>query len=132
MFEYMCFLSIYVSDGPQYMSSLSYLADCSLSEEMSQFDFSTGVQSYSYNSQDSNSTTSHFRTLVTIFPILKEYYQSLHPVVHRERRFFLSSPWRIVLIWRIFQDLSPSISSCRFSTGKKSWGLESRWRNILT
>ncbi|XP_073924597.1 DNA-dependent protein kinase catalytic subunit isoform X2 [Castor canadensis] len=51
------------SDGPQYMSSLSYLADCSLSEEMSQFDFSTGVQSYSYNSQDSNSTTSHFRTL---------------------------------------------------------------------
>ncbi|XP_023573460.1 DNA-dependent protein kinase catalytic subunit [Octodon degus] len=43
------------SDGPYYMSSLSYLADSSLSEEMSQFDFSTGVQSYSYNSQDPKS-----------------------------------------------------------------------------
>uniref|UniRef100_A0A8C6A8F9 DNA-dependent protein kinase catalytic subunit n=1 Tax=Marmota marmota marmota TaxID=9994 RepID=A0A8C6A8F9_MARMA len=49
------------SDGPHYMSSLSYLADSSLSEEMSQFDFSTGVQSYSYSSQDPKSTTGHFR-----------------------------------------------------------------------
>ncbi|XP_063114601.1 DNA-dependent protein kinase catalytic subunit isoform X3 [Cavia porcellus] len=49
------------SDGPRYMSSLSYLADSSLSEEMSQFDFSTGVQSYSYNSQDPRSATGHFR-----------------------------------------------------------------------
>ncbi|KAM6171214.1 DNA-dependent protein kinase catalytic subunit isoform 3-T3 [Erethizon dorsatum] len=49
------------SDGPHYMSSLSYLADSSLSEEMSQFDFSTGVQSYSYKSQDPKSATSHFR-----------------------------------------------------------------------
>ncbi|XP_044600073.2 DNA-dependent protein kinase catalytic subunit [Equus asinus] len=49
------------SDGPRYISSLSYLADSSLSEEMSQFDFSTGVQSYSYSSQDPKSTTAHFR-----------------------------------------------------------------------
>uniref|UniRef100_A0A8C7C0H6 DNA-dependent protein kinase catalytic subunit n=1 Tax=Neovison vison TaxID=452646 RepID=A0A8C7C0H6_NEOVI len=42
--------------GPHYLSSLSYLADSSLSEEMSQFDFSTGVQSYSYSSQDPKST----------------------------------------------------------------------------
>ncbi|XP_040828526.1 DNA-dependent protein kinase catalytic subunit [Ochotona curzoniae] len=49
------------SDGPHYMSSLSYLADSSLSEEMSQFDFSTGVQSYSYSSQDPKSTIGRFR-----------------------------------------------------------------------
>ncbi|XP_006880480.1 PREDICTED: DNA-dependent protein kinase catalytic subunit-like isoform X2 [Elephantulus edwardii] len=49
------------SDGPHYMSSLSYLAESSLSEEMSQFDFSTGVQSYSYSSQDPKSTPGHFR-----------------------------------------------------------------------
>ncbi|XP_008051625.2 DNA-dependent protein kinase catalytic subunit [Carlito syrichta] len=48
-------------DGPHYMSSLSHLAESSLSEEMSQFDFSTGVQSYSYNSQDPKSTTGRFR-----------------------------------------------------------------------
>uniref|UniRef100_A0A4W3HU56 DNA-dependent protein kinase catalytic subunit n=1 Tax=Callorhinchus milii TaxID=7868 RepID=A0A4W3HU56_CALMI len=40
------------SGEPQYLSSQSYMADSSLSEEMSQFDFSTGVQSFSYNSQD--------------------------------------------------------------------------------
>ncbi|XP_045147611.1 DNA-dependent protein kinase catalytic subunit [Echinops telfairi] len=49
------------ADGPHYISSLSYLATSSLSEEMSQFDFSTGVQSYSYSSQDPKSTTGHFR-----------------------------------------------------------------------
>ncbi|KAI5763568.1 PRKDC protein [Gulo gulo luscus] len=48
------------SGGPHYLSSLSYLADSSLSEEMSQFDFSTGVQSYSYSSQDPKSTPGHF------------------------------------------------------------------------
>uniref|UniRef100_A0A452QYJ1 DNA-dependent protein kinase catalytic subunit n=1 Tax=Ursus americanus TaxID=9643 RepID=A0A452QYJ1_URSAM len=47
--------------GPHYLSSLSYLADSSLSEEMSQFDFSTGVQSYSYSSQDPKSTPGHIR-----------------------------------------------------------------------
>ncbi|XP_042541900.1 DNA-dependent protein kinase catalytic subunit [Dipodomys spectabilis] len=50
------------SDGPHYISSLSYMEDSSLSEEMSQFDFSTGVQSYSYSSQDPKSTIGHFRT----------------------------------------------------------------------
>ncbi|XP_068093458.1 DNA-dependent protein kinase catalytic subunit isoform X2 [Hyperolius riggenbachi] len=40
------------SDEPQYLSSQSYMADSSLSEEMSQFDFSTGVQSFSFSSQD--------------------------------------------------------------------------------
>ncbi|XP_055968392.1 DNA-dependent protein kinase catalytic subunit [Sorex fumeus] len=49
------------SGGPHYISSLSYLAESSLSEEMSQFDFSTGVQSYSYSSQHTKSTTGHFR-----------------------------------------------------------------------
>ncbi|KAM8881271.1 DNA-dependent protein kinase catalytic subunit [Synchiropus picturatus] len=39
-------------DSPVYLSSQSYMADSSLSEEMSQFDFSTGVQSFSYNSQN--------------------------------------------------------------------------------
>ncbi|CAK6438705.1 unnamed protein product [Pipistrellus nathusii] len=49
------------SGGPQYISSLSYLANSTLSEEMSQFDFSTGVQSYTYSSQDPKSTIGHFR-----------------------------------------------------------------------
>ncbi|XP_078072249.1 DNA-dependent protein kinase catalytic subunit isoform X3 [Mustelus asterias] len=40
------------SDEPHYLSSQSYMVDSSLSEEMSQFDFSTGVQSFSYSSQD--------------------------------------------------------------------------------
>ncbi|XP_004680100.1 PREDICTED: DNA-dependent protein kinase catalytic subunit [Condylura cristata] len=48
-------------DGPQYISSLSSLADSSLSEEMSQFDFSTGVQSYSYGSQGPKPRIHHFR-----------------------------------------------------------------------
>uniref|UniRef100_A0A3P9A875 DNA-dependent protein kinase catalytic subunit n=1 Tax=Esox lucius TaxID=8010 RepID=A0A3P9A875_ESOLU len=39
-------------EEPVYLSSQSYMADSSLSEEMSQFDFSTGVQSFSYNSQN--------------------------------------------------------------------------------
>lgn len=39
-------------DAPVYLSSQSYMADSSLSEEMSQFDFSTGVQSFSFSSQN--------------------------------------------------------------------------------
>ncbi|XP_034023252.1 DNA-dependent protein kinase catalytic subunit-like [Thalassophryne amazonica] len=39
-------------DVPVYLSSQSYMADSSLSEEMSQFDFSTGVQSFSLSSQN--------------------------------------------------------------------------------
>ncbi|XP_052014740.1 DNA-dependent protein kinase catalytic subunit isoform X2 [Apodemus sylvaticus] len=50
-----------VSGSPHYMSSLSYSTDSSLSEEMSQFDFSTGVQSYSYSSQDRKPTTGHLQ-----------------------------------------------------------------------
>uniref|UniRef100_A0A4W4HUH9 DNA-dependent protein kinase catalytic subunit n=1 Tax=Electrophorus electricus TaxID=8005 RepID=A0A4W4HUH9_ELEEL len=42
-------------EAPVYLSSQSYMADSSLSEEMSQFDFSTGVQSFSYNSQSVSS-----------------------------------------------------------------------------
>lgn len=37
--------------APMYLSSQSYMSDSSLSEEMSQFDFSTGVQSFSFSSQ---------------------------------------------------------------------------------
>uniref|UniRef100_A0A8C4S1N9 DNA-dependent protein kinase catalytic subunit n=1 Tax=Erpetoichthys calabaricus TaxID=27687 RepID=A0A8C4S1N9_ERPCA len=43
------------SDEPHYLSSQSYMADSSLSEEMSQFDFSTGIQSFSIGSQASTS-----------------------------------------------------------------------------
>ncbi|KAJ4925203.1 hypothetical protein JOQ06_017938 [Pogonophryne albipinna] len=39
-------------EAPVYLSSQSYMADSSLSEEMSQFDFSTGVQSFSLSSQN--------------------------------------------------------------------------------
>uniref|UniRef100_A0A4W5N3K6 DNA-dependent protein kinase catalytic subunit n=1 Tax=Hucho hucho TaxID=62062 RepID=A0A4W5N3K6_9TELE len=44
-------------EEPVYLSSQSYMADSSLSEEMSQFDFSTGVQSFSYNSQNPRAET---------------------------------------------------------------------------
>ncbi|XP_029779032.1 DNA-dependent protein kinase catalytic subunit [Suricata suricatta] len=60
------------SGGPRYISSLSYLADSSLSEEMSQFDFSTGVQSYSYGSQDPKSTTGHLWRRDSKEPIIQE------------------------------------------------------------
>lgn len=47
------FVLIVVSiEAPVYLSSQSYMADSSLSEEMSQFDFSTGVQSFSFSSQN--------------------------------------------------------------------------------
>ncbi|XP_062849596.1 DNA-dependent protein kinase catalytic subunit [Trichomycterus rosablanca] len=49
-------------DAPVYLSSQSYMADSSLSEEMSQFDFSTGVQSFSYNSQNPAAHRSSSRT----------------------------------------------------------------------
>ena len=42
---------VFNPEDPVYLSSQSYMADSSLSEEMSQFDFSTGVQSFSYSSQ---------------------------------------------------------------------------------
>ncbi|KAJ8280685.1 hypothetical protein GJAV_G00057750 [Gymnothorax javanicus] len=37
-------------EAPRYLSTQSFMAGSSLSEEMSQFDFSTGVQSFSYSS----------------------------------------------------------------------------------
>ncbi len=52
------------SDAPVYLSSQSYMADSSLSEEMSQFDFSTGVQSFSYNSQNPSGGSSRTRVLL--------------------------------------------------------------------
>ncbi|XP_014905517.1 DNA-dependent protein kinase catalytic subunit [Poecilia latipinna] len=48
-------------EAPVYLSSQSYMADSSLSEEMSQFDFSTGVQSFSFSSQNPQG---HKRTAV--------------------------------------------------------------------
>ncbi|CAL8293471.1 unnamed protein product [Lota lota] len=44
-------------EAPVYLSSQSYMADSSLSEEMSQFDFSTGVQSFSLGSQHPEGNT---------------------------------------------------------------------------
>uniref|UniRef100_A0A8B9FR78 DNA-dependent protein kinase catalytic subunit n=1 Tax=Amazona collaria TaxID=241587 RepID=A0A8B9FR78_9PSIT len=49
------------SDEPKYLASASYMMDSSLSEEMSQFDFSTGVQGFSYSSQDIAASSARFR-----------------------------------------------------------------------
>ncbi|XP_069477126.1 DNA-dependent protein kinase catalytic subunit [Ambystoma mexicanum] len=49
-------------EEPQYLSSQSYMADSSLSEEMSQFDFSTGVQSFSYSSQEPTAQPARTKT----------------------------------------------------------------------
>ncbi|XP_054250756.1 DNA-dependent protein kinase catalytic subunit [Indicator indicator] len=48
-------------DEPKYLASSSYMMDSSLSEEMSQFDFSTGVQGFSYSSQDVTGSSVRFR-----------------------------------------------------------------------
>ncbi|KAM8811045.1 DNA-dependent protein kinase catalytic subunit [Eudromia elegans] len=48
-------------DEPKYLPSASYMMDSSLSEEMSQFDFSTGVQGFSYSSQDVSASSTRFR-----------------------------------------------------------------------
>ncbi|XP_062426360.1 DNA-dependent protein kinase catalytic subunit [Rhea pennata] len=48
-------------DEPKYLPSASYMMDSSLSEEMSQFDFSTGVQGFSYSSQDVAASSPRFR-----------------------------------------------------------------------
>ncbi|XP_063182908.1 DNA-dependent protein kinase catalytic subunit [Chroicocephalus ridibundus] len=48
-------------DEPKYLASASYMMDSSLSEEMSQFDFSTGVQGFSYSSQDVTASSARFR-----------------------------------------------------------------------
>ncbi|ETE68703.1 DNA-dependent protein kinase catalytic subunit, partial [Ophiophagus hannah] len=49
------------SAEPHYLASASYMVDSSLSEEMSQFDFSTGIQSFSCSSEDPTSSGSHVR-----------------------------------------------------------------------
>uniref|UniRef100_A0A8C3EIM9 DNA-dependent protein kinase catalytic subunit n=1 Tax=Corvus moneduloides TaxID=1196302 RepID=A0A8C3EIM9_CORMO len=49
---------------PKYLASSSYMMDSSLSEEMSQFDFSTGVQGFSYSSQDVTASSTRFRRKV--------------------------------------------------------------------
>ncbi|XP_066480516.1 DNA-dependent protein kinase catalytic subunit [Tiliqua scincoides] len=49
------------STEPRYLASASYMVDSSLSEEMNQFDFSTGLQSFSYNSQNPTASSSQFR-----------------------------------------------------------------------
>uniref|UniRef100_A0A8C0EK33 DNA-dependent protein kinase catalytic subunit n=1 Tax=Bubo bubo TaxID=30461 RepID=A0A8C0EK33_BUBBB len=46
---------------PKYLASASYMMDSSLSEKMSQFDFSTGVQGFSYSSQDVTASSARFR-----------------------------------------------------------------------
>uniref|UniRef100_A0A803VDR1 DNA-dependent protein kinase catalytic subunit n=1 Tax=Ficedula albicollis TaxID=59894 RepID=A0A803VDR1_FICAL len=49
------------SNEPKYLASSSYMMGSSLSEEMSQFDFSTGVQGFSYSSQDATGSSTRFR-----------------------------------------------------------------------
>uniref|UniRef100_A0A8C6YCR5 DNA-dependent protein kinase catalytic subunit n=1 Tax=Naja naja TaxID=35670 RepID=A0A8C6YCR5_NAJNA len=49
------------SAEPHYLASASYMVDSSLSEEMSQFDFSAGIQSFSCSSEDPTSSGSHVR-----------------------------------------------------------------------
>uniref|UniRef100_A0A8C4XNR5 DNA-dependent protein kinase catalytic subunit n=1 Tax=Falco tinnunculus TaxID=100819 RepID=A0A8C4XNR5_FALTI len=48
-------------DEPKYLASASYMMDSSLSEEMSQFDFSTGVQGFSHSSQEVTASSALFR-----------------------------------------------------------------------
>uniref|UniRef100_A0A8B9FQK3 DNA-dependent protein kinase catalytic subunit n=1 Tax=Amazona collaria TaxID=241587 RepID=A0A8B9FQK3_9PSIT len=57
---------------PKYLASASYMMDSSLSEEMSQFDFSTGVQGFSYSSQDIAASSARFRRKV-IFNDVHKY-----------------------------------------------------------
>uniref|UniRef100_A0A8C0BU30 DNA-dependent protein kinase catalytic subunit n=1 Tax=Buteo japonicus TaxID=224669 RepID=A0A8C0BU30_9AVES len=57
---------------PKYLASASYMMDSSLSEEMSQFDFSTGVQGFSYSSQDVTASSTHFRRKATEYVVLND------------------------------------------------------------
>uniref|UniRef100_A0A670Y1A7 DNA-dependent protein kinase catalytic subunit n=1 Tax=Pseudonaja textilis TaxID=8673 RepID=A0A670Y1A7_PSETE len=61
--EFLTYLSQTISflAEPRYLASASYMVDSSLSEEMSQFDFSTGIQSFSRSSEDPTSSGSHIR-----------------------------------------------------------------------
>uniref|UniRef100_A0A8C3JZN1 DNA-dependent protein kinase catalytic subunit n=1 Tax=Calidris pygmaea TaxID=425635 RepID=A0A8C3JZN1_9CHAR len=57
---------------PKYLASASYMMDSSLSEEMSQFDFSTGVQGFSYSSQDTASSARFRRKEPTEYKVLND------------------------------------------------------------
>uniref|UniRef100_A0A3Q3H3K6 DNA-dependent protein kinase catalytic subunit n=1 Tax=Labrus bergylta TaxID=56723 RepID=A0A3Q3H3K6_9LABR len=65
-------------DAPVYLSSQSYMADSSLSEEMSQFDFSTGVQSFSFSSQNPDGHRRRFTILPRGQLLQKETNLSQH------------------------------------------------------
>ncbi|XP_027746012.1 DNA-dependent protein kinase catalytic subunit isoform X2 [Empidonax traillii] len=65
-------------DEPKYLASSSYMMDSSLSEEMSQFDFSTGVQGFSYSSQDATASSTHFRKKGTVPVDLPLWMRFLH------------------------------------------------------
>ncbi|KAJ7402013.1 hypothetical protein BTVI_90061 [Pitangus sulphuratus] len=65
-------------DEPKYLASSSYMMDSSLSEEMSQFDFSTGVQGFSYSSQDATASSTHFRRKGTVPVDLPLWMKFLH------------------------------------------------------
>lgn len=61
-------------DAPTYLSSQSCMFDSSLSEEMSQFDFSTGVQSFSISSQNADGQRhSAAKTVFVFFFALNHY-----------------------------------------------------------
>lgn len=68
-----CFCDLFVvsTEAPVYLSSQSYMADSSLSEEMSQFDFSTGVQSFSFSSQNPEGEKRAVAKRVSFFCLLK-------------------------------------------------------------
>lgn len=68
-----CFWDLFVvsTEAPVYLSSQSYMADSSLSEEMSQFDFSTGVQSFSFSSQNPEGEKRAVAKRVSFFCLLK-------------------------------------------------------------
>uniref|UniRef100_A0A803VG36 DNA-dependent protein kinase catalytic subunit n=1 Tax=Ficedula albicollis TaxID=59894 RepID=A0A803VG36_FICAL len=61
-----------ISDEPKYLASSSYMMGSSLSEEMSQFDFSTGVQGFSYSSQDATGSSTRFRRKPTEHKVLND------------------------------------------------------------
>ncbi|RMC15431.1 hypothetical protein DUI87_07622 [Hirundo rustica rustica] len=65
-------------DEPKYLASSSYMTDSSLSEEMSQFDFSTGVQGFSYSSQDVTASITRFRRKGTVPVDLPLWMKFLH------------------------------------------------------
>lgn len=64
-------------DAPTYLSSQSCMFDSSLSEEMSQFDFSTGVQSFSISSQNADGQRHSAAKIVFVFLCLESLLKVL-------------------------------------------------------